>query len=361
MDDQLKLIQKLNRRTRFTLFLVWIALFFTAAGIAAGYKNWLRIHDKAKAGLAGIAEIREELSGFARQEQVLPLQEEIKKQLTNGTEEVKKTLIELREIQQSTKHSADSVYEQIKQITQRHESSPNIQQPSVTQDWYVAEVRFLLQTAIQVLQLKHDKLAALKALNMADKRLIIIGSSQFLLLRKQISKDIASLYQYETPNLTHLSAKITILQKQLDADRPADRNIVSAKKTAPETNNNSLINKVKRTINKAVVVRRLGLPLHSEIDAETQKSLSQLLSLKFETLRIMLLQKQNENYHEQLESINKIFQQYYPEKKFNQYKNILTELDSVNLTPAVPDISTSLKLLDSISSSANSRLDKENK
>ena len=131
MDDQQQFLQKLNRRTRFTQFLVWIALFFTAAGIAAGYKNWLRIHEKAKAGLTGIAEIREEMPSFAKKEQVLPLQATVNKQLKNNSAHIDKALLELREIQLSTKHLATTVYDQVEQITRQHDASANIQKPIV--------------------------------------------------------------------------------------------------------------------------------------------------------------------------------------------------------------------------------------
>ena len=72
-DDQLKLLKKINRRTRFTQFLAWLALFFTAVGIAAGYKNWLRIHDKAKLNLRNVEEIRGEMPDFAKKSKVLLL------------------------------------------------------------------------------------------------------------------------------------------------------------------------------------------------------------------------------------------------------------------------------------------------
>jgi len=164
MNDQQQLLKKLNRRTRFTLFLVWIALFFTAAGIAAGYKNWLRIHEKAKAGLAGIAKIQQEIPGFAKKEQVVPLQKAVTQQLQDNKAYVKKSLVELRQIQQSTEHLAQSVYKQVEQLTAKQDSSANIKMPSVVSDWTLLDVRFLLQTANQVLLLKQDKQAALQAL-----------------------------------------------------------------------------------------------------------------------------------------------------------------------------------------------------
>jgi len=370
MDDQQQFLQKLNRRTRFTQFLVWIALFFTAAGIAAGYKNWLRIHDKAKAGLAGIAEIREEIPSFAKKEQVLPLQATVNKLLKNNSAHIDKALLELKEIQLSTKYLATTVYDQVEQITRQHNAFANIQKPTVIQDWSISEVRFLLQTAIQVLHLKQDKKAAMTAFSMADKLLLERSSTEFLPLRKQISQDIALLSQYAFPDTALLSEKISLLQHRLESEKSMGKN---NKVTTPNTidqsidtsldtpkkerinekaDKNSIINRVKQTIKEAVVVRRFDQSLHAEMDEETQDNLFQLLSLKLETLRIMLLQRQNKNYHQQIKRIKVLLKKYYPESKLIRYKSILEDLDSVNLMPEIPDISASLKLLDSISALA---------
>lgn len=362
MDDQQQFLQKLNRRTRFTQFLVWIALFFTAAGIAAGYKNWLRIHEKAKTGLAGIAEIREEIPSFAKKEEVLSLQTTVKKQLQQNRAHFDKTLIELKEIQQSTKHLANTVYDQVEQITKQHDASINIQKPLVIQDWSILEVRFLLQTSIHALQLRQDKQAAISAFKMADKLLLERGATRFFPLRKQISQDIALLTQYPIPDTALLSEKISFLQSHLKFEKNSDKNsdknnkISTAKESNTEenltkkTDNNSLINRVKKTFKEAVVVRKFDQSLQTEIDAETQNNLFQLLSLKLETLRIMLLQRQDKNYHQQIKRIQELLNKYYPNSQFIRYKSTLTELNSVNLTPQVPDISKSLKLLDSIAS-----------
>lgn len=367
MDDQQQFLKKLNRRTRFTQFLVWIALFFTAAGIAAGYKNWLRIHEKAKTGLAGIAEIREEIPSFAKKEEILPLQATVKKQLQQNRAHFDKALIELKEIQQSTKHLANTVYDQVEQITKQHDASINIQKPLVIQDWSILEVRFLLQTGIYALQLKQDKQAAMSAFKMADKLLLERGATKFFPLRKQISQDIARLTLYPIPDTALLSEKISFLQSLLKSEKTTDKNPNKNNKTSTSkevtrkenltenTDNNSLINRVKKTFKEAVVVRKFDQSLQTEMDAETQNNLFQLLSLKLETLRIMLLQKQNKNYHQQIKRIEELLNKYYPDNQLIRYKSTLAELNSVNLTPKMPDISKSLKLLDSISALEKSK------
>lgn len=352
MDDQQLFLRKLNRRTRFTQFLVWIALFFTAAGIAAGYKNWLRIHQKAKAGLVGIAEIREEIPRFAKKEQVLSIQTLVNEQLKNHTEHLEKSLKELRNIEQSTKHIAKTVYTQIEDITQKYPPSPiNNQKSALMQDWSLSEVHFLLQTAIHVLNIRQDKQAAMAALKLADEFLLKKGSAKYFSLRQQISQDIALLSQYTLPEIAILSRKISGLQKRLEV---LENNNGASKKEATtvileneKQEKGSIQDRISDAFNGAITVRRFDQPLRAEMGEETKKSLYQLLTLKLEGLRIMLMQRQNSNYHSQIEDITLLFKKYYSESQFASFKKDLDFLNVVNLTPEIPDISESKKLFES--------------
>lgn len=353
MDDNQLFLKKINRRIYFTQFLVWIALFFTAAGIAAGYKNWLRIHHKAKAGLAGIAEIRKEMPSFAKKNQVELLQASLDKQLGNNGRKFDSTLKELRQIKLSTEHIAESVYKQVEELTKSHEPiviSRN-QELGATEDLSLSEIEFLLRTANQVLALKNDKSSARTALVLADNRLIIKSASKYLPLRKQISHDIALLDQYVLPNTGLLLEKINTLQKEL---RKINDNNVAGKNKKLMPNKTSADGEetikswVKKTINDAVVIHKYDPLLENEINEEEKKTLLQLLSLKLETLKMMLLQGENKNYHEQIDSINFLTKKYLSKKiSLNFFKELIF-LNTINLNPEAPDISKSLKLFELI-------------
>lgn len=348
MDDQQLFLQKLNRRTRFTQFLVWIALFFTAAGIAAGYKNWLRIHQKSKAGLAGVAEIREEIPSFAKKERILAIQVSVNEQLKNNTVEFDESIKELRQIQQSTKYLAETVQTQIEGIAKQILPSVSNNKLPVIQEWSLSEVRFLLQTAIHVLTFKQDKQGALTALKLADERILKEGSAELFPLRKQIAKDIARVMQYTLPDVSALSEQISILQKHIEPQSRIEKEIIPSTLKVDEKDQNSIISRVKKTINTAIVVRKFDRPLDVEMNIEMQSAFFQLLSLKLEALRIMLLQRQNKNYHKQLKSIKILLKKYYSESEFKDLKKGLNLLSVDDLQPEIPDISTSVKLFESI-------------
>ena len=356
LSDEQKLLRKLKRRTRFTQFLTWLALIFTAAGIAAGYSNWLRIHERSKDNRAEIAQMNKVMSQYADKAQVEKLQHEVNTNFTKNIEHLQGALSQLQNIQDSTQHIADSVYSQIKTLTLQQEKTTGVQ-PATVQDWSLNEVRFLLQTAKQTLAFKNDREGALSALNAADSLLIKRGSTKLLPLRKQISKDIASLTQYITPDIPSLSQQIDQLVDQLKPEK-TEPNFTPSKEPVKQTmeqttnqsaNKESLVNRVKKSFNDAVTIRKFDKSLHDEMSEETKNSLFHLLSLRFETLRLMLLQERNGSYHRQLKRINELLLRYYSSEKLTSFEAGLEKLEKAKLNPIKPDISGSLNLLESLS------------
>ncbi len=356
-DDQI-FLKKLNRRTRFTQFLVWIALFFTAVGIAAGYKNWLRIHEKAKASLVGVAQIKSEMPELAKNKTLEQLSSKVDLLSKDGKEIIGDALIELRNIQDSTQHLADTVYTQVESLTQQQSITSHTQAPSV-QNWSLSEVHFLLQMGTQALQLRRDKMGALSAFNLADQLLLKKGSVELLPLRKQISNDIALITQYQLPKINLISSIIDDLLIELKpeiiapkAEKPSAtmEKDLATEKLLKKKAGESLVSRVKKTINEAVVVKRFDKPLQEEMDALSKDSLYQLLSIRLETLRLMLLQGRNDNYHKQLTRINSLLKTYYSDVKYSLLKSQINQLQDIELSPRIPNISSSLTMLESLMS-----------
>ncbi|MGK0269633.1 MAG: uroporphyrin-3 C-methyltransferase [Cocleimonas sp.] len=358
MNEQLKILRKINRRTRFTQFLAWLALFFTAVGIAAGYKNWLRIHDKAKLALRQIEEIKQEMPNFALQEKLAILEKELNDIFKENKAHLDKAMNELRTIQDSTQHIADSVYVQAQTLT--HQQAPvKIQTPTL-KDWTLGEVHFLLQTAVQQFELKKDKDSAIVSFKLADNLLLERGELDLLPVRKQISEDIAIVNQHEVIDVSDLSQKIDDLLEQLkpvfkqeQASSESIELLPSSKESDAIDGSNteikdSLVNRVKKTINDAVIVRKLDKPLQEDLDLDSKERLYQLFSLRFETLKIMILQGDNDNFHKQIKRIKSLLVNYYPAKKNTAYLEQLKILDQADLSPDLPDVNDSLELLEKI-------------
>lgn len=365
-DSQQQYIKKLNHRTRFTQFLVWIALFFTAVGIAAGYSNWLRIHEKAKTGLAGVAKIQKEMPKFAEKEKLESLQKQLDESLFKNTNHIDEALKELRHIQDSTQSIADTVYGQIESLTLKQTlTNSNSQHAVVIQNWSLSEAHYLLQTAIQAFELKKDKEGAIKAMKLADQLLLKRGSIGLLPIRKQISKDIALITQYKSPNFDEISNEIDTLLSLLKPKEAINNRSSSndndgsslegenIKNEEEIVQSDSLVNLVKETINKAVIVRKFDKTLQKNMNKETMDDLYSLLSIRLEALRLMLLQGHDISYHRQIGRIESLLKDYYSKDDYQPMKKHIEHLDSANLKPNMPDINTSLKLLESIAPALN--------
>ncbi|PID33785.1 MAG: hypothetical protein CR955_00565 [Thiotrichales bacterium] len=364
-DEQLRLLKKINRRTRFTQFLAWLALFFTAVGIAAGYKNWLRIHDKAKLSLKQIEEIRGDMPDFAKKSKVQLLEQEINDNIKENKTHLNKAMHELRSIQDSTQHIAETVHIQVEQLTKQQ--APIIPQTPTINDWSLGEVHFLLQTARQSFKLKKDKMGAMTALKLADDLLLKRGAIELLPVRKQISDDIATVKQFKVADIGLLSKKIDtlmlqlkpVINKPIETGKKIELLPSDANNTATESDkrakkdHSSLVDRVKNTINNAVIIKKFDKPLLEEMNVEAKENLFQLLSLHLETLRILLLQGDNDNYHKQISRIKTLLKKYYSEPDVLKYNKQLDALSKVNLAPEVPDIS-SLKLLEKLMAKTNS-------
>ncbi len=372
MDEQLKLLKKINRRTRFTQFLAWLALFFTAIGIAAGSKHWFRIDDKTKLALHQIQELKQQLPNFALQEKLSVLEKELNDNFKTNKAHLDKAMTELRTIQDSTQYIADSVYVQAEELT-KQQPDVKIQTPTL-KDWSLGEVHFLLQTAVQQFELKKDKESSLISFKLADNLLLERGDLDLLPVRKKISEDIAAVNQYAAVDVTALSQKIdsmlTSLKPVIAKTEPNSKNLellpTKDETDGQDNNNNSdkkdtLVNRVKKTINDAVIIRKLDKPLQEDLDIDAKERLYQLFSLRFETLKIMLLQGDNENYQKQLERIKALVNNYYTDEKKETYLEQIKELGKINLSPTLPKANASLQLLEKIMTDKNIMEKSDNK
>ena len=169
-----------------------------------------------------------------------------------------------------------------------------------------------------------------------------------------------TLEQYAEPKIEELSQQITALIIQLeplpantqDISKGEKINLSSADdKKAEDTSGNSLWSTIKdqaqASFDEAIVIRKHDKPIEIELDADSRLRLYNLIQLRLETLRLMVLRGLDSEFHEQIKLINKTLQQYYPEEKAKPLLKIMKEMDSNNLSPERPDISASIKQLES--------------
>lgn len=344
-------LTKLQQRTRFALFIAWIALFFTVIGIAAGYKNWMQINERAKQAAVGVTELANRASHFADKSTVIAFNEELLGSLDKRHQQLEQALEKLEKVEKTTQRAAEGIDQQAILLTRQQE---NIQAnaPSPNRIWRLAELRFLLQVANQRLSLNQDKNGALGALKMAEASLLKLGSSKYLPVRTKINEDVVSLELFLIPNLTAISQRITDLIEIIDA-MPVDDQMIKQEKITllpdVDTEENAFLSRLVGSINDAVIIRKFDQSVQKTIGTDEKEKLKNLLHLRFETLRLMVLQGLDYDYHQQLKLIKQTLEKYYPKMINGSLQKLLDELDKVKLSPPAPDISGSLTLLEQIS------------
>ncbi len=348
---------KKPKGTGFALFIAFLALFFTAAGIAAGYKHWQRMNIKAKDNAAHISQLAEVVSTKADTAALDSLRKDMGDTVAALTEKTGQDLQKVTQMHNQTQQFAETVTAQVEQVTRLQARLQQSATPTTAKEWQVEEVAFLLRLANQELHLTGSKEVALRALKEADNLLGKSGSVTYLPVRQQIIRDIATLEAFAAPDVTGISQKITALMLSLSASpsmelpKTANNPATTDEPAKAESSGDTSIweqykQKALDTLNQAVVVHQLDQPIVMELDTEARQSVYQLLQLRLENLRLMALQRQNSNYHQQLGLISETLQTYYPESKAAPLLAQLQELANIDLEPTIPDISASLTQLE---------------
>ncbi|RVU84586.1 hypothetical protein EOL70_10005 [Leucothrix sargassi] len=339
-------IRTLRKRSTFTLFLTWLALFFTVVGISAGYKNFLRVHDKAKAAQQSALQFSTMSPNFATKQSVEEWQQDIVSQLETVSAQSAAELAEIKAVRDSNQFITDTLNKQIERVN----SQQNKQQASVapSQQWKANEARYLLQVASRKLTLDKDVTAAKQALILADQALSEAAVPDLLSVRAQIAKDIVALNSYRPMYVDNVILQIARLSRALKptAIPTSSETVVNTLLDVPEEGSgNSVINRVKESINKAVVIRSYDENLAKQINGDTDAVRYALIQLKLESLKLLALQQQQSAYDLQLEEISEQLSADNAQQLSSEVTSALKALKSFDLTSSTPQIQ-SVELLD---------------
>lgn len=342
---------------RFALFIAILALFFTVIGIAAGYKHWQRMNDRARANAADITALREQLQSVPARDALDTLRKDLEAKTAKTLTANDQVVQEMARIQNQTRQFADTVASQVEQVTFLQAKMQQSTTPASASEWQIAEVEFLLHLASRQLHLAQDVRTATTALKEADALLAKAGSVNYLPVRQQIARDISTLEAVSAPDIVGISQRITALTLSLkplpalSAPPQPEGEPVALGTDDAAAQGNSLWADYKRKVadafDQAIVIRQHDKPIQMQLDADARLHLFQLLQVRLETLRLLVLERDNAGFHAQLGLIREAVSTYYP---VDQAKPLLSELegfDTLELQPVIPDISASLKQLES--------------
>jgi len=333
--------QESKKSAKFALFIALLALSFTAIGITAGYKHWLRIHVKTKEALTEIEILKEKMAHTADKKALNAFEASFKSTTNQERETLEKALVKLDHVSKQTDYAASTVSQQIEALTtQQEQQSNNTTKPYSTQHAYVP---FILKTAQRQLHFLHDKDGALALLKIADQMLIEASSKNHLVLRQRIAKDIAALQHYKAIDIEAISAIISRLETEITPLIATEDKNIDENKLVTNKETNSITTSIKNYLKQSITLHKTNEPPRQLLAAGDQQRIDQLIQLRLESLHLMLLQRQNKAYHWQINRLIKTLTRYYPAKQTTPWINTLESLANIQLNPPTPALTSSEK------------------
>jgi uroporphyrin-3 C-methyltransferase len=337
-----------------------LALLVGGAAVGAGYYNythWQKNEAQGQSLAKENAELRSQLS--ALQEQISGLHhQDLDFKLKD------------EQLDSDFKLQSDS----LKQLSQQFQAM-SAEQGRDPLLWRVSEVEYLLSVANNRLQLERDTDTALVALQDADRRLQAIGDPALIPIRKTIAGEITALNSVDKPDITGMALRLSALVDGIENLPLVNRARVKSDK---EKSSSELVNSfsqfwanVVKDLKGVVSIRRSDEPIEPLLPPDEQYYLSQNLGLKLEEARLALLRRDTHTFRLDLTDTRQWVEQYF-DRDSAAVGNVITsvtDMQTVNLKPQLPDISGSLRQLrhwmalqqQSIKSSANASVSGEDK
>lgn len=228
-------------------------------------------------------------------------------------------------------------------------------------DWQVAEVEYLLEVANYQLTLDHNPVSATEALKAADSRLKNIGDPSWFDVRQKIAAEVMALDQVSMIDREGLAAKldaaiVSVPELHMDlfeggtataSSTPTVANVTGESVTSDPGVWDQLLEDSLRGLKSLVIVRRHDKPVSAMLSPDQQYFVKQNLQFQLETARFAMLRGDEVLYRESLDSAVSWLETYFDQRDsgVQQLQHRLRELAGIDIAPALPDISASLRLL----------------
>lgn len=227
-------------------------------------------------------------------------------------------------------------------------------------DWTLAEVQYLLQVASLRVQLERDVPTAIAALTSADQRLQALADPGFTGVREEIARELAALQGATLPDLPGIGLTLDTLAADVhklplkDAQIRASADAQAVDATAPATaesgwmqTTRQILRNVWEALRSLVVVRRNDVPIGPLLAPEQQFFLYENLRLQLATARLAALQGEAATYRSSLKTAGAWLDTHFDAQaaQVAAARGELERLAALDIRPALPDLSTSLRSL----------------
>ncbi len=330
-----------NAKKRNGTVIAIIALVIVIGATVTGYGGWHQLNQKQSALEERLSAEEQTLSGLQSSSQ------SASQSASDSAHSLQQQLTTLTEGIDSMKQHDALLDERLTVINQRFEERSST-------EWRVTEARHLVNIASQQAQLNHNTKTALAALEAADQRLLDADEPSLLKARQALTDDITTLRGVASIDIPGIALLLSQLEQQVTGLPLANSEAEAQPATVETASEGSALEralfKVWSDIKGLVTVRHNSGPVGSALTIPDQRIyLQQNLRLKLEVARLALLQRDTQTFRDSLATIRLWLESYYDTKADNTAAMLtsLAPLATLELQPELPDISSSLRALDS--------------
>lgn len=223
----------------------------------------------------------------------------------------------------------------------------------VRTDWLLSEVGHALALASQELQLVGNVPSAISALQAVDARLAPFDRPELIGVKKAVAHDLEALKALPFLDIVGMSARIDSLTKGVDS-LPLSVDIQRQPLPQAEINRNApfwsqLARDISHSLGELVRIRRIDKPEAVLLTPEQSFQLRENLKLHLLDARVALLQRNAAPFNADMAALQTYVERYFdrnaPASK--QWLAVLAELKAAPINNALPDLSDSLKAINS--------------
>ena len=220
--------------------------------------------------------------------------------------------------------------------------------------WIIAEAEYLLRIANHRLNLARDTDTARVALELADQRLRDTRDPGWAGVREMIAREIARLSTFDAPDSAGLAARLSALIEQIPQLKIA-RATIGPERTLPERvarepderSWQTLLDDLWAGFKDSVRIRERDKPVQAMLAPESQFFLYENLKLHLEAARLAVARNDTALFRENLDTANDWLGRYFEpgDATAGALRSAIAEMKDVDLRPALPDLSQSLRAL----------------
>jgi len=358
VDAPIKANKKVKTSRRGAGAVSWLALLFALAATAGSAYTYWQQQELSKNAAADLVEFEDSASVLKRD-----MKTDVQSRLNSFSTENQAQLNSLNKSNKALQRKLSLDVEELDaRLAENENKVVTLRGFSDAAKYaYVrAEIEYFLQTANNRIQLAQDTGSALAALKAANERFTVLNDPSLVRVRAQLKDEITALSAVVQPDIQDIALTLASLSKRVtklplrmdDAEDYYQEEIKLKEGEGFRVGLSNIWRNMRGTLDKLVEVRAAtpsDVPLLSQEDT---RLLYTNLDIQLQSARLASLKGDAENYNISLSSAADYLKVYFDSEQPEVQATIKTlqEIQGVKLSPVLPDISASLKMLRAVNS-----------